>query len=144
MCTVIAPQFPADERLFSDYQDGDTGAWDVLVSRHRDVLTYYIHSRLPDSEAVDDVVQAVFSRMAARTTPLLPGTWFKSLLFKAAFQLTKQPTDRQGALSPAEAEIIRLIDTDNQTIGAAATTLGVSPVTAQWRYRKARKVLAMV
>jgi len=52
-----------------------------------------------------------------------------------------KPTDRQAdllaQLTPAEAEIVRLVDFRGLTIESAAKALHTLPATAEWRYRKA-------
>jgi len=60
-----------------------------------------------------------------------------------------RPTQRQVKLllrlTPAEQEIIDLVDFNNRSIVSVATILGISPVTAEWRYRKAHwHLLAIV
>lgn len=56
----------------------------------------------------------------------------------------QEVAEYMGMLSPAEAEIIRLMDLANHTAKSAAKILHINLSTAQWRYRKAHAHLRQI
>ena len=52
-------------------------------------------------------------------------------------QVSQQIADLLTELTPAEAEVIRLIDLEGHTAASAADALGIPLTTVQWRRRKA-------
>jgi RNA polymerase sigma-70 factor (ECF subfamily) len=50
----------SDRLLIQQIRDGDPGAWETLIARYEGRLLAYVHRRLRDRDASEDVVQETF------------------------------------------------------------------------------------
>ena len=76
-----------DETVYRRYLDGDERAADLLVERHGDALTLYIHGYIKDIHEAEDLMIEAFSRLFAKERPLTGEGSFKAYLYKTARNL---------------------------------------------------------
>ena len=51
-----------DDKLMELYKNGEDMAFEVIYSRHKDRVYYYLNKRLTDSTLVDDTFQSIFTK----------------------------------------------------------------------------------
>ncbi|HMG53136.1 MAG TPA: sigma-70 family RNA polymerase sigma factor [Kofleriaceae bacterium] len=117
---------PAAAQLAARARDGDRGAFDELVVRHRPRLVAFLARRLADTADAEDVAQETFLRAFDHLASYDPGRPFATWLFAigknvaanhAVARARREARDRGSAAVAAEAAA-------GTAVGAAVDTAG--------------------
>src|SRR3954462_2631267 len=81
------PQEPADEELLAAYQQGDPGAFETLLRRHRAPLFTFLVRMLGDREKAADLAQETFLRIVKGAQAWEHRARFQTWLFTIARNL---------------------------------------------------------
>lgn len=76
----------SDDELYRRFLAGDTAAYDELLIRHGDSLTFYICGYLHDLQDAEDLMIEAFARIMAKRPSIGEGN-FKAYLFRTARNL---------------------------------------------------------
>lgn len=74
----------SDEKLFSDYRQGDSAAFETLFSRYQNRLYRYVERMLNDTVAAEDIVIETFLRVHRYSKSYREGTKFAGWVFTIA------------------------------------------------------------
>lgn len=77
---------PADGELYRSFLDGETTAYDQLVTRYGDSLTMYLFGYLHDWQNAEDMVIEAFARIMVKRPSIRDGA-FKAYLFRTGRNL---------------------------------------------------------
>ena len=77
----------SDDELYSGFLSGDQDAYDQLMIRYGDSLTFYINGYTHDLQDAEDLMIEAFARIMVRKPRIKAGA-FKSYLYKTARNLT--------------------------------------------------------
>ena len=72
-----------DSECYNLFLKGDTAAYDELMLRYGDSLTYYLYGYLHDWHDAEDMMIEAFARIMAKRPRIGEGA-FKAYLFKAS------------------------------------------------------------
>jgi RNA polymerase sigma-70 factor (ECF subfamily) len=75
---------PTDEQLVSWAQDGQRGAFEALVRRHRSALVNHLYRQVGGQEAARDLAQEVFLKVYRSLGSFDPAYRFKTWLYRIA------------------------------------------------------------
>lgn len=78
-----------DEQLIALFQQGNNGAFDLIVKRFKDSLTNYTFRYLGDYDECDDVVQETFVRVYKNKDSYKPLAKFSTWIYTIATNLAK-------------------------------------------------------
>ena len=95
----------SDEELMIRYRDGETGAFEVLLERHRQPVFNFLYRSLRDRERSEDLLQEVFLRVWTHAEQWNGQGAFKSWLFRIATNtaLNHLRSQRRRPQQPLEA-----------------------------------------
>lgn len=79
-------EYQNDSELYNNYLAGDAGAYDQLMIRHGDSLTFYLYGYLHDWHAAEDLMIEAFARLMVKRPKIGDGC-FKAYLFKTGRNL---------------------------------------------------------
>lgn len=114
---------PSDEVLMQRYQHGDGVAFARLYQRCRGRVFVYLHKRLQDKQAVEDVLQNVFTKLhrtRAGYDPKYPVlAWLYTICRSELLDYVKKPTARCVELREDHAMCVpqvtdKLVDIDGE------------------------------
>jgi RNA polymerase sigma-70 factor, ECF subfamily len=74
----------SDEKLFADYREGDSAAFETLFSRYQNRLYRYVERMLNDPSAAEDIVIETFLRVHRYSKSYREGTKFAGWVFTIA------------------------------------------------------------
>lgn len=75
-----------DDNLYNEFLSGDNSAYDKLMIRYGDALTYYLKGYLYSYEDAEDLMIEAFARIMVKKPRIEPGN-FKAYLYKTAHNL---------------------------------------------------------
>ncbi len=78
-----------DEQLIALFQQGNSGAFDLIVKRFKDSLTNYTFRYLGDYDECDDIVQETFVRVYKNKDSYKPLAKFSTWIYTIATNLAK-------------------------------------------------------
>jgi RNA polymerase sigma-70 factor (ECF subfamily) len=81
------PPEPTDEELLASYQQGDAGAFERLLRRHRGPLLTFLVRMLGDRERAEDLAQETFMRLVRGAAGWQEKARFKTWLYTIARNL---------------------------------------------------------
>jgi RNA polymerase sigma-70 factor, ECF subfamily len=81
------PPEPSDEELLASYQQGDAGAFERLLRRHRGPLFTFLVRMLGDRERAEDLAQETFLRLVRSAPGWQANARFKTWLYTIARNL---------------------------------------------------------
>lgn len=91
-------EYQNDSELYNCYLKGDAKAYDQLMIRHGDNLTFYLYGYLHDWHAAEDMMIEAFARIMVKRPRIGEGC-FKAYLFKTgrhlAYRYHSRKTSRQ-------------------------------------------------
>ncbi len=102
----------SDDELYREYLSGNTEAYDELLIRYGDKLTFYLYGYLHSFEDAEDVMIESFARIMVKR-PLIRDGGFRAYLYKTArnlaarvhlFQIKTQSFDFRELTAEAAAE----------------------------------------
>ena len=73
-------EYQNDSELYNNYLAGDAGAYDQLMIRHGDSLTFYLYGYLHDWHMAEDLMIEAFARLMVKRPKIGEGC-FKAYLF---------------------------------------------------------------
>jgi RNA polymerase sigma-70 factor (ECF subfamily) len=76
----------SDEELYHEYLSGDKEAYDELMVRYGDKLTFYLYGYLHNFEDAEDLMIEAFARIMVKKPPIHDGC-FRAYLYKTARNL---------------------------------------------------------
>ena len=79
-------EYQNDSELYNNYLAGDAGAYDQLMIRHGDSLTFYLYGYLHDWHMAEDLMIEAFARLMVKRPKIGEGC-FKAYLFKTGRNL---------------------------------------------------------
>ena len=80
---------PNDSQLYSSYLGGDPAAYDQLMIRYGDSLTFYLYGYLHDWHDAEDLMIEAFARIMVKKPRIGEGS-FKAYLYKTARNLASR------------------------------------------------------
>ena len=85
---------PGDDVLYNRFLSGETSAYDELMIRHGDGLTFYLFGYLHNWEDAEDLMIEAFARVMVKKPSIRDGA-FKAYLFKTARHLASRFHEKQ-------------------------------------------------
>ena len=77
----------SDNELYNAYLSGDSSAYDELMIRHGDSLTFFLYGYLHNWEDAEDLMIEAFARIMVKK-PFIRKDGFRAYLYKTARNLT--------------------------------------------------------
>ncbi len=106
---------PGDDILYRRFLSGDTDAYDELMVRYGDGLTFYLFGYLHSWEDAEDLMIEAFARVMVKKPSLREGA-FRAYLFKTARHLASRFHDKQR-----RQEAFSFDNLDEETAGSLFT-----------------------
>jgi len=91
-------EYQDDNILYNGYLEGESGAYDQLMIRYGDSLTFYLYGYLHDWHAAEDLMIEAFARIMVRRPKIGDGC-FKAYLFKTGRNLAYRYHTRKTRIS---------------------------------------------
>lgn len=79
----------SDEELIILFQQGDDKAYELIYSRYKDKLIYFLYKYFNNREDAEDMVQETFLKLVQYKDYYTPKFKFSTWLYKIAINLTK-------------------------------------------------------
>ena len=108
---------PTDEELMQAYGAGDTGAFELLYSRHRGPLFRFMARQVRDHGAAEELYQDVWQRVITARARYQPDARFSTWLFQIAHNRLADHwrAQQHRPPAPADADERMLREADGQT-----------------------------
>ena len=87
----------SDDILYSQFLDGNTSAYDELMIRHGDSLTFYLYGYLHNWHDAEDLTIEAFARIMVKR-PRIRNGGFKAYLYKTARNLASRFHSRESRI----------------------------------------------
>ena len=103
----------SDDELYGGFLSGETSAFDELMIRYGDSLTYYLNGYLHNPEDAEDLMIEAFARIMVKKPKINSGN-FKAYLYKTARNLASRFHERR-----TRSQVFSLDDINEQGIEPA-------------------------
>ena len=90
---------PGDSELYRQFLSGDSAAYDELLIRHGESLTFYLAARLHDWQDAEDMMIEAFARIMVKKPAIRDGA-FKAYLFRTGKNLASRFAFRKRKILP--------------------------------------------